>query len=97
MKQVEFSPLEKILMEKTGEAGRGFGGALVHLLTGAILCSLLVFSLLREVSPTVVFWVSLFYVIISTIDRIASGWAVAAHKKLVRKLVRHAAGASRQN
>lgn len=97
MKQIGFSPLEKILMEKAGEKRRGFGGSLVHLLTGAILCALLVLALLNDVSSSVVFWVSLCYVILSTIERIASGWAIAAHKKLVQKLVQHAAGPSRQN
>ena len=79
MKQVDFSPLEKILMEKAGEPGRGSGGALVQLLVGAILCSLLV------------------YVVLSTVERIASGWALAAHKKLVRKLVQHVAGSGRKS
>ena len=97
MKQVEFSPLDKILMEKAGEAGRGQGGTLVPLLVGAILCSLLVFALLQEVSPWVVFWASLVYVVLSTIDRIASRWAMAAHKNLVRKLVQHLAGSGRKS
>tara|TARA_B100000678_G_C18099929_1_gene458348 strand:+ start:196 stop:489 length:294 start_codon:yes stop_codon:yes gene_type:complete len=97
MKQVDFSPLEKILMEKAGEPGRGSGGALVQLLVGAILCSLLVFALLKAVSPVVVFWASLVYVVLSTVERIASGWAIAAHKKLVRKLVQHVAGSGRKS
>ena len=58
MKQVEFSPLDKILMEKAGEAGRGQGGTLVPLLVGAILCSLLVFALLQEVSPCCLLYTS---------------------------------------
>ena len=97
MKQIEFSPLEKILMEKAGEPGRGSGGVIVQLLVGAILCSLLVFALLKEVSPVVVFWASLVYVALSTVERIASGWAIAAHKKLVRKLVQHVAGSDRKS
>lgn len=97
MKQVDFSPLEKILMEKAGEPGRGSGGALVQLLVGAILCSLLVFALLKAVSPVVVFWATLVYVVLSTVERIASGWAIAAHKKLVRKLVQHVAGSGRKS
>ncbi len=97
MKQIEFSPLEKILMEKAGEPGRGSGGALVQLLVGAILCSLLVFALLKAVSPVVVFWASLVYVVLSTVERIASGWAIAAHKKLVRKLVQYVAGSGRKS
>ena len=97
MKQIEFSPLEKILMEKAGEPGRGSGGVLVQLLVGAILCSLLVFALLKEVSPVVVFWASLVYVALSTVERIASGWAIAAHKKLVRKLVQYVAGSGRKS
>ena len=91
MKQVEFSPLDKILMEKAGEPGRGPGGTLVQFLVGAILCSLLVFALVKEVSPGIIFWASLVYVVLSTVERIASGWAIAAHKKLVRKLVQHVA------
>ena len=97
MKQVDFSPLEKILMEKAGEPGRGSGGALAQLLVGAILGSLLVFALLKAVSPVVVFWASLVYVVLSTVERIASGWAIAAHKKLVRKLVQHVAGSGRKS
>ena len=97
MKQIEFSPIEKILLEKAGEPGRGSGGALVQLLVGAILCSLLVFALLKEVSPVLVFWASLVYVVFSTVERIASGWAIAAHKKLVRKLVQHAAESGRKS
>ena len=97
MKQVDFSPLEKILMEKAGEPGRGSGGVLVQFLVGAILCSLLVFALLKEVSPVAVFWASLVYVVLSTVERIASGWAIAAHKKLVRKLVQHVAGSGRKS
>lgn len=97
MKQVDFSPLEKILMEKAGEPGRGSGGALVQLLVGAISGSLLVFALLKAVSPAVVFWASLVYVVLSTVERIASGWAIAAHKKLVRKLVQHVAGSGRKS
>ena len=62
MKQVEFSPLDKILMEKAGETGQGQGRTLVQFLVGAILCSLLVFALLQEVSPGLVFWASLVYV-----------------------------------
>ena len=97
MKQVEFSPLDKILMEKAGETGQGQGQTLVQFLVGAILCSLLVFALLQEVSPGLVFWASLAYVVLSTLDRIASRWAMAAHKNLVRKLVQHLADSGRKS
>jgi hypothetical protein len=56
-----------------------------------------VFALLKAVSPVVVFWASLVYVVLSTVERIASGWAIAAHKKLVRKLVQYVAGSGRKS
>ena len=96
MKQVEFSSLDKILMERAGGAGRAQGGTLVQLLVGAILCSLLVLALLQEVSSVLVFWASLVYVVFSTIERIASRWAIAAHRNLVRKLVQHLAVSGRR-
>ena len=69
----------------------------MQFLVGAILCSLLVFALLQEVSPGLVFWASLAYVVLSTLDRIASRWAMAAHKNLVRKLVQHLADSGRKS
>ena len=91
MSRVEFTPLEKILMEKADTAAGGRPGALPHLLTGAILCALLVYSYLRGVSPPVIFWPGLCYVILATVQGISSSWAISAHKVLVRKLVKHAA------
>ena len=91
MSRIEFTPLEKILMEKAAAADGGRHGALPHLLTGVGLCALLVYSYLREVSPPVIFWPSMCYVILATVQRVSAGWAIAAHKVLVRKLVQHSA------
>ena len=91
MDQVKFSQLEKILMEKAGAAEFGRGGVLSHLLVGAVAAALLVYAYLDGISSTVIFWVTLCYVILTTLQRVASSWAIAAHKLLVRKLVRHAA------
>ena len=44
MNQVKFSQLEKILMEKAGAAESGRGGALSHLLAGAVVAALLVYA-----------------------------------------------------
>jgi len=96
MNQVRFSPLEKILMEKAGVAESGRGGALSHLLTGAVVAALLVYAYLEGISSTVIFWVTLCYVILGTLQRVASSWAIATHKLLVRKLVRHAADTGRE-
>ena len=59
--------------------------------------AMLVFALLQEVSPGLVFWASLAYVVLSTLDRIASRWAMAAHKNLIRKLVQHLADSGRKS
>ena len=96
MDQVKFSQLEKILMEKAGAAESGHGGVLSHLLVGAVAGALLVYAYLDGISSTVIFWVTLCYVILTTLQRIASSWAIAAHKLLVRKLVRHAAATGRK-
>ena len=96
MDQVKFSQLEKVLMEKAGAAESGHGGVLSHLLVGAVAGALLVYAYLDGISSTVIFWVTLCYVILTTLQRVASSWAIAAHKLLVRKLVRHAAGAGRK-
>lgn len=96
MNQVRFSSLEKILMEKAGAAESGRGGVLSHLLVGAVAGALLVYAYLDGISSTVIFWVTLCYVILTTLQRVASSWAIAAHKLLVRKLVRHAAATGRK-
>ena len=96
MDQVKFSQLEKVLMEKAGAAESGHGGVLSHLLVGAVAGALLVYAYLDGISSTVIFWVTLCYVILTTLQRIASSWAIAAHKLLVRKLVRHAAATGRK-
>ena len=96
MDQVKFSQLEKVLMEKAGAAESGHGGVLSHLLVGAVAGALLVYAYLDGISSTVIFWVTLCYVILTTLQRVASSWAIAAHKLLVRKLVRHAAGTGRK-
>lgn len=96
MDQVKFSELEKILMEKAGAAEAGRGGALTRLLTGAVLCALLVYSYLAEVSSTVIFWTTLAYLVLTTLQRMASYWAISIHKQLVKKLVLHAAAAGRE-
>jgi hypothetical protein len=96
MDQVKFSQLEKILMEKAGAAESGHGGALSHLLVGTVAGALLVYSYLGGISSTVIFWVTLGYVILTTLQRVASSWAIAIHKLLVRKLVRHAADTGRK-
>ena len=56
MSRVEFTPLEKVLMEKADTAAGGRPGALPRLLAGAVLCALLVYSYLREVSPRTRCW-----------------------------------------
>ena len=96
MDQVKFSQLEKILMEKAGAAESGRGGVLSHLLVGAVAGALLVYAYLDGISSTVLFWITLCYVILTTLQRVASSWAIAAHKLLVRKLVRHAAATGRK-
>jgi len=96
MNQVKFSQLEKILMEKAGTAESGRGGTLSHLLAGAVVAALLVYAYLDGISSTVIFWVTLCYVILTTLQRVASSWAIATHKLLVRKLVRHAADTGRK-
>ncbi len=96
MDQVKFSQLEKVLMEKAGAAESGHGGVLSHLLVGAVAGALLVYAYLDGISSTVIFWVTLCYVILTTLQRVASSWAIAAHKLLVRKLVRHAVATGRK-
>ena len=96
MDQVKFSQLEKVLMEKAGAAESGRAGVLSHLLVGAVAGALLVYAYLDGISSTVIFWITLCYVILTTLQRIASSWAIAAHKLLVRKLVRHAAATGRK-
>ena len=96
MNQVKFSQLEKILMEKAGAAESGRGGALAQLLAGAVVAALLVYAYLGGISSTVIFWVTLCYVILGTLQRVALSWAIATHKLLVRKLVRHAADTGRK-
>ena len=96
MDQVKFSQLEKVLMEKAGAAESGHGGVLSRLLVGAVAGALLVYAYLDGISSTVIFWVTLCYVILTTLQRVASSWAIATHKLLVRKLVRHAAATGRK-
>ena len=96
MNRVEFTPLEKILMEKAGAAEASRHGALSYLLVSVVLCALLVYSYLCGVCSPVVFWPGLCYVILATAQGVSSGWAIAAHKMLVRKLVQHAADSGRR-
>lgn len=96
MDQVEFTQLEKILMERAGDSDAGHKGILPYLITGAVLSALLVYSFLSKISSPVIFWPALCYIILTTAQRVSAHWAIGAHKVLVMKLVRHAADSGRK-
>jgi len=85
MKHVPFSEVDRIILQGAARAGTTRFKTLWSVGIGAIVVILLATARSND-SMTLLFWVAVSYVLLSTVDKILHGFAIHAHKRLICKL-----------
>ncbi len=91
-KKIPLSQVDNIILSNCANLRATRNRTLFGLVFGVLLAAGLITGKVTSVSVDTIFWLSLAYVAISTLDKASMGLNVLAHKRLILKLLNHMAG-----